>query len=45
MDLWVNFLLEDEVGFNKKDKENIRNSWKDVKKHVELTKMAKYGSK
>jgi len=43
IDLWINYFLNDEK-FNIKDKSKLKNSWKDIIRYVELTKMAKYGN-
>ena len=37
--IWIDFLLND---INNSDIKNLRNEWKLIKKHTELSKMHKY---
>ena len=41
LNLWIGYFL-DGAEFGSKTKENFRKSLKDIKKHIELTIMAKY---
>lgn len=43
IDLWVDFLLNQQLEDN--DKKNIKSEWKEIKRHVELSKMYKFSSK
>jgi hypothetical protein len=40
IDIILNFVIDDYVDYEKNKK--IRQNWKDIRKHVELTKMSKY---
>ena len=43
IELWIDFLLNSEI--DDEEKETLKNNWKDIKKHVELSKMYKFSSK
>ena len=40
IDIITDYLVDDELEDN--DREKLRQDWKDIKKHVELTRMNKY---
>lgn len=40
IDLILDYIIDDEL--DEKDRDKLRQTWKDIKKHVELTKMYKY---
>lgn len=43
IDLWIDYLLYQQLTDD--EKKNLRTSWKDIIKHVELSKMSKFTSK
>lgn len=43
VELWIEYILEGNL--DKKQREKLRQDWKSIKRHVELTKMLKYKSK
>jgi membrane-anchored glycerophosphoryl diester phosphodiesterase (GDPDase) len=43
VELWIDYLLYQQLSDNEKKK--LRISWKEIKRHVELSKMYKFSSK
>ena len=40
INLILDYIIDDET--DEEDRKKLRQTWKDIKKHVELTKMSKY---
>jgi hypothetical protein len=43
IDLWVDYLINQ--GLDDSDKKKIKSDWKEIKRHVELSKMYKFSAK
>ena len=43
VDIWVDLIINEE--FDDDTRKKLRTEWKDIKRHIELTKMHKYSSK
>ena len=43
INLFLNYIIDDQISYD--DYKKLRQSWKDIKRHVELTKMYKYSLK
>jgi len=43
VDLVLDFLMEED--YSSKEKKKLKSSWKDIKKHIELSKMFKFSTK
>jgi hypothetical protein len=43
VDIWLEFLLHQKL--EEKDEKKMKSEWKEIKRHVELSKMYKFSSK